>query len=107
MKEMRITEEEIALLKSTFRDNERLLKVLRKIFLPEIQSDAPLGQNIDLWMTVPVKDYTPEQVMINMLARNQLIQHLENSLIQINTLANTDAKTPEELEEARKKNSNK
>jgi hypothetical protein len=105
--EMRISENEIKLIKSTFKDNEGLLKLLRKIFLPEITSDAPLGQNIDLWMTIPVNQMTEQQALSNLLARNQLIQHVESQLLQLKILAETDAKSLEEAREALKKDSNK
>ncbi len=107
MRERRITDEEIEILKGMFKDNDKLLKVLRKIFLPEITPDAPIGENIDLWMTTPIKDMSPEQVTINVTARNHLIQHVEQSLAQLKVLANTDAKTLEEIQENIKKDSSK
>ncbi len=107
MKERRITDEEIEILKGMFKDNDKLLKVIRKIFLPEVTPDAPLGENIDLWMTTPIKDMSPEQALINITARNHLITHVEQSLMQLKILANTDAKTLDEVKENIKKNSNR
>jgi hypothetical protein len=104
-REMRITPEEIELIKSTFRGNEKLLKLLRKVFLPEISADAPLGEQIDLWMTIPVEGTDRDK--INIIARKQLIQHLEQSLVQLKVLAETQAKTLEEVQEQIKKDSNK
>jgi hypothetical protein len=103
--DMRITPEEIELIKSTFRGNEKLLKLLRKIFLPEISANAPLGDQIDLWMTIPVEGTDRDK--INIIARKQLIQHLEQSLVQLKVLAETEAKTLEEIREKVKKDSNK
>jgi hypothetical protein len=105
--EMRITPEEIDLIKSTFKGNKKLLKLLRKIFLPEIEADAPLGQNIDLWMTTPIQNMSTTQAIINLTARNQLIQHVESQLLQFNILAETDVKTLAEAREKLKKDSNK
>ncbi len=107
MRERRITEEEIEILKGMFKDNDKLLKVFRKIFLPEVTPDAPLGENIDLWMTTPIKDMNAEQALINITARNHLIQHVEQSLMQLKVLANTDAKTLDEVQAQIKKDSNK
>lgn len=84
---MRFSKEELALIKSTFKGNTDLLKLMRKVFLPELDPTAPLGQIIDLWMTVPVKEMSPEQAQINILARNSLIMHLEGQLIQLQVLA--------------------
>lgn len=104
---MRFTEEELALIRSTFKGNEKLLKVLRKVFLPEIDPDAPLGQLIDLWMSVPVKEMAPHEAQINILARNSLIMHIEQQLIQLNILAEMEQLTEEELKEKAKKDSTK
>lgn len=106
-RQMRISEIEVDLIKKTFKDNEKLLKLLRKIFLPELDPDTPLGQNIDLWMTVPIGQMTSDQAVINILARNQLINHIEQQLIQLNILANTDAKSLAEVKEQMRKNSTK
>ena len=106
-KEMRIPPEEIETIKRTFKGNERLLKLMRKIFLPEITVDTPLGQTIDLWMTVPIKDLSPEEAYVNIQARNNLIQHVESQLLQLRILAETDVKTLEEAREAMKKDSSK
>lgn len=101
--EMRITEKDKALLKATYAGNDALIKLLRKIFLPEIQADAPLGQNIDLWMTIPVDNMSPEQALINLKARNTVIGHIELQLQVLQALANGEELTPE----AKAKNSNK
>lgn len=106
-RQMRFTQEELDLIKTTFKGNERLLKLLRKVFLPEIDPDAPLGQVIDLWMTVPIQQLTPEQAMVNILARNQLIMHIEQQLMQLQILAEGKSETEEEKQERIKKDSAK
>lgn len=105
--QMRITPVEITILKSAFKGNEELLRLMRKIFLPELAPYNPLGQNIDLWMTVKVDDMLPEQALINIKARNQLIQHLDQCLQSIKVLAETADETPEEVVERLKKDSSK
>jgi hypothetical protein len=105
-REMRISPEEIEIIKSTFKGNVKLIKLLRKIFYPELDTEAPLGQQIDLWMVNPPMEGN-EKDKINLVARNMLLQHIEQQLIQLNILAETDAKTLEEAREQIKKNSNK
>ena len=105
--QMRYTDDEIHLLKSTFKGNDRLLKLLRKVFLPEIDPQAPIGQVIDLWMTVKVDDLTPEQALINIKARNTLISHVDQQLYGLKILADSDEMTAEEVLEKVKKNSAK
>lgn len=105
--QMRITDTELSILKNTFKGNEELLRLMRKLFLPELEPYAPLGQNIDLWMTVKIDDMEPELAMINIKARNQLIQHLDQVLNSIKMLAETADETPEQALTRMKKNSSK
>lgn len=102
--QMRITPTEMSILKNTFKGNEELVRLMRKLFLPELEAYPPIGQNIDLWMTIPVDQLTPEQAIINLKARNSLIMHLESVLNQIKVLAELeDEPNPATL----KKNSSK
>ena len=103
--QMRFTDSELDLIRRTFKGNETLLKLLRKVFLPEIDPDAPLGQIIDLWMTVPVNQLPPDQAIVNLLARNQLIMHIEQQLMQLQKLAEMSEETEEEKRERIKKDS--
>lgn len=74
-----LTDSEISLL-SMFRANSDLLKVLRKTFLPTIDVTAPLHQVIDLWMTVDIKEKGLELCELNLVAREILIDYLEQQL---------------------------
>lgn len=105
--QMRITEDEIKVIKGLFKDNEPALKVMRKIFLPEIDPKAPLGGMIDLWMTVETKNLSMEEALVNLKARNMLITHTEQMLIQLSMLANQEDLTPEQVKAKAKINSSK
>jgi len=106
-RQMMYTEDELTLIKATFKNNEKLLKLMRKVFLPEYDPNAPLGQVIDLWLSLPVKEMSPEAAQINILARNSLIMHIENQLQVINVLATAEVETVEEARERVAKNSSK
>jgi len=106
-RQMRFSDEELNLIKTTFRGNEKLLKLMRKVFLPEIDPEAPLGQIVDLWMTTNINNVSPEQAYVNILARNNLILHIEQQLIQLDILSKLDDMTVDELLERNKKNSSK
>jgi hypothetical protein len=106
-KEMRITDEELATIKSMFADNLPGLKILRKIFLPEINANAPLGQNLDLWMTMKVEDQDPEAIITNLKARNTLISHVEQCLMQLNVLAGQKTETVDDTKARLAANSTK
>lgn len=104
---MRFTQTELDILKGVFKDNEPLLKLLRKVFLPELDPDAPLGQNIDLWFALNLQNMSPDQAYVNVMARNQLIAHVEQQLMQIKFLAEHDSVSPEQVVKNRQKDSSK
>lgn len=104
---MRFTPEELSLIKNTYSGNPDLLKLLRKVFLPELDPTAPFGQVIDLWLTIPTKERSAEAVMIDLEARNMLIAHIELMLEQLNVLANSGEETPEMVKERIAKDSSK
>jgi hypothetical protein len=103
--QMRFSDEELSLIKTTFKGNEKLLKLLRKVFLPEYDPQAPLGQTIDLWMTLDLGNLTPEEQRVRIHARNGLIMHIESRLIELNTLADRKEETPAEKKERMEKDS--
>lgn len=97
--EMRMTEDEIALIKATYGGNERLLKLLRKIFLPEYDPTAPFGQTIDLWLAATdLKQMPPDIAYQHMMARNMVIGHVEAQIEQLRYFANLTTPNPEEQE---------
>lgn len=91
-KQMRVSQEELDLIRSTFKGNEKLLKALRKFFLPTITGDEPIGQTVDLWMSTPIKDLTPEQAYHQLIARNFIIGHIEAQLSQLEVIAEQNVK---------------
>lgn len=105
--QMRITPMELSIIRNTFKGNEEVLRLMRKVFLPELDAYAPIGQNIDLWMTIKIDDMTPEEAIINLKARNTLISHVDNCLNTLKLLSETPEETPEETVERIKKNSSK
>ncbi len=105
---MRFSEAELLQLKAMFGGDDKLgnIKLMRKLFLPSYEADAPLQQNIDLWMTINLNDLTPEEALIRMYSRNEVILHIEQRLNQIQVLANVIEETPQERAERLKKDSN-
>ena len=63
-----------------------VMKLIRKSYLPELDPDAPIHQIIDLWMTVEVKDKSPEAAYPFLVARETLIAYLEQQLEVLETL---------------------
>lgn len=106
-KQMRITDAELATIKSLFAGNEEGLKIMRKIFLPEIDYSAPLGQVVDMWIPVEIDEVSPEQALVNIKARKTLIVHVESCLMQLRNLAGSKDDSVEKTKEKLMKNSNK
>lgn len=105
---MRMTEDELALIKSTFGGNERLLKLLRKVFLPEYDPTAPFGQTIDLWLAMTdIKSLPPDHAYQFILSRNLVIGHIEAQIEQLRYFAELKNETKEEAELRAKKDSTK
>ncbi len=107
MKEKRFTDEEIGTIKALFKNNEKGLKVLRKVFLPTYDFDAPLGQTVDLWMTLNLMSLSPQDREVQIIARNQLITHVEQQLMQLQFLAQEEEETEEAKKLRLEKNSSK
>ena len=105
--QMRITPDEIQLLQMHFKDNPMLLKLLRKLFLPEFDPNAPLGQSVDLWTIKDISSMTPEECKIYFWTRRDLIMHIESQLLQIDSLAGMKLESPKEKESRIKKDSQK
>ena len=108
--EPRITQRERELLHSIFYDREDLLllirnlffgfelepheqtsvreifatpeirTLMRRLFLPELERANPIGQSIDLWMTLEIKDKDAEYLTPWLEARELLIEKLEAAL---------------------------
>lgn len=105
--QMRITDNDIAVIKGLFADNEEALKVLRKVFLPELDPEAPLGGLIDIYMATPTENQSEHEIAVNLKSRNMLIQHVDRQLIQLKALAGTKAESVEETKKRLTQNSAK
>lgn len=106
--QMRYNEGEINLIKNTFKDNDGLLKLLRKVFAQPYDPNAPIHQTIDAWMAItegPLLAMTPEDVKIWVLSRNKLLNHIEMCLTELQVLANREDLTEEQKAEKQRKNS--
>lgn len=74
-----LTEEEKTSIESSFKTEESR-KLMRKIFLPELEKDIPVGQSIDLWMTVQLEGKDEQEIERTLDNRAHLITMLETAL---------------------------
>lgn len=103
-----ITDDDLAIIRGTFKNNPRLFNVIRKILLPTINDPAlPLEemmndvflQSID-WQSVPAEHIKPI-----MLGRMEAVKFIAGGLIKLKYLAHTEETSAQELEARRKKDS--
>lgn len=104
---MRFTDAEVDVLKTHFKDNLNLIKLLRKIFLPEYDPKAPLGLGNDLWININLENKTAEEALIHLHARNQMLAHIEGGLMFLNQLVSANPESKEEAEARKTKDSSK
>jgi len=106
-KQMRFSKEELAIIKGLFHDNEDALKLMRKVFLPEIDPTAPIGQMIDIYRTIQTDGKMPQEVVIALESRNFVIAHIDSMLQNLQILAGMTDETDKEKASRLAKDSSK
>lgn len=103
----RITEEERALIKHHFKGNDKLLVIVRKMFLAEYDPDAQIGAVVDQWMNVECDNVMPEEVVANVKAVKKTIATIEGGLRTLQAIANLEEQSEEEIAKKKAVNSSK
>lgn len=86
-----LTVEEIAIIRSTFKDNHALLKVLRKVFMPTITDGSlPLEEmGKDLWFVgTDFSLLSKEEIQARVIARQEAIKFIAGGFISLKQIAN-------------------
>jgi len=94
-----LSQDEVRLLQATFRGNEKLLKVLRKLMLPSaFDPELPIEEMMgDVWMVD--KDFSQlpvGEIKAIVLARQDAIKFILGGLIKLKVIANSVAESPME-----------
>lgn len=107
--EMYLSDGDVDLLRSTFKDNPRLMTVLRKVFLPSVGDPAMPVEEIgqDVWMNMDFSLMQNEEIKSIVLARQDAIKFVAGSLIRLKIIANSLVPSPLDDEMRRKKDSSK
>lgn len=92
----RFTAEDMQLMRLTFKDNEPLLKLLRKIFLPVHDETTPIGQINGIWAEANFEEMNGDQAKVFIVAYQQLVKKVEFYIAQIKTLANETEPTEQD-----------
>ena len=93
----RMTPNDIAVLKAMFEEREGAVDVLRKIFYPELGAGNPLQLNNDLYTQLQISEMSPEQALIAVTARQQLVRHVEGCFQVIKQLVGKKDESPEQV----------
>lgn len=105
--ESRMTTDDIAVLKAMFEGREGAVEAIRKIFYPELTKDNPIQLNNDLYTQLQINEMTPEQALIAVTARQQLVRHVEGCFAVIKQLVGTPGESAEQVLKRLQKNSAK
>ena len=104
------TDKEIALAKSTFKNNEALIKLLRKVLLPTaFDPELPIEQlKDDAWMgSLDFESMAVNEVKGIVAGRQNAIKFILGGLVKLKVMANSDDKNPQQLAAIRQANSSK
>lgn len=106
--EMYLSKEEEDLIRRTFKGNNALIKVLRKLFMPTaFDPELPIEEmGKDVWMVD--KDFSlmqNEEIKSIVLARQDTIKFILGGLIKLKMIANQKEESEAEELERRKKDS--
>lgn len=80
----KLTKEDLEVLKP-IRENKAVQSLVRKTYLPELELDAPIGQMIDLWLTVDNKDKSPMESTLALKVRARLMELINAGLARLET----------------------
>ena len=88
-----LSEEEITLIRQTFKYNPQLLRVLRKVFIPSIQDpNLPIEEmSNDVYLTGKNWDQIPaEEAKILMVARQDALKFICGGFISLKQIASME-----------------
>lgn len=81
--QIKLTQDESLIFTSSVINHDAVMELLRKMILPTVDGDAPIHQVVDLWLTVNIREKTPDQSYSEIVARDILIKYLEQQFKEI------------------------
>lgn len=99
---------ELSLIGLNFKDKEDMMRIMRKNFTPELDGNVPLGQEIDLFLTIGLKDMLPDIAAIHLKSikiwHDYLVERMDElegkkvaKPTKLKDLKNIDDKTDEQM----------
>lgn len=68
---------DLALLQTMILGKPDVIKVMKKTFMPELDPEVPIGQQIDLWLTIALKDIMPDMAVMHLQSIDLWRRYLE------------------------------
>lgn len=102
--------DELALIRSTFKDNPRLIKVLRKLMVPSVGNpELPVEEmGNDAWIAMRDWSQIPaDEAKILMVARQEALKFIFGGMIKLKMIANSSDESPMSAQLRRKQDSTK
>ena len=102
-----LTEGDVELIRNTFKDNPRLMRVLRKVFLPSVgDGDMPVEEiGSDVWLNMDFSVMQQEEIKPIVLARQDAIKFIAGGIIKLKMIANSGTPSPMSEEVRKQKDS--
>lgn len=105
-----LNEDEIKIIQDTFRNNNKLITILRKIMLPTMSDPSLPVEEIanDVYLAgLDVSSMQVDEVKAIFMARQDAVKFIIGGLIKLKMLASNSAESPYNKELRKKKDSNK
>ena len=105
-----LTQEDLDLIRSTFRDNKRLLRLLRKVMVPSVGNpELPVEEmGNDAWLAMRDWAQVPaDEAKILMVARQEALKFIFGGFIKLKMIANSTDESPFAKDVRRKMDSSK
>ena len=103
----RFTKPEIDQIIRAFKNNDDLLKVLRKVLLPDASWTSSLGQLVGPYLQITVDNRSAEDIALDVKAFNKVWGHIEFRLQELKSLAQAKLESPQEKSLRERQNSTK
>ena len=78
--QLELSDSDKAILTTTFKGKTELLALMRKKLIAELDPNAPLGLNSDIWKEVKIDNALPEFVLLDMQSKLLVLNLLEEGL---------------------------
>ena len=105
-----LTADDLAIIRSTFKDNKRLMHVLRKIMVPSVGNpELPVEEmGNDAWLAMRDWAQVPaDEAKILMVARQEALKFIFGGFIKLKMIANSTDESPLSTQQRRKLDSTK